>query len=396
MSLWNKPISQITFEDIDEFCQKMQPEGARLDYKGIAFPNDLAKSISAFANTLGGLIILGVEASQTDNKPIWPPRAGMPRELGLSERVLSIAQEAIHPPVRVSISEVIENAHLPGHVLVVIRINESREAPHAVEGNRRIYVYERTQDRNKPYGLADVGRIAALLKRRGEFVDRRELILKENLARADRIMHKSLAPIRWISVSPICPWFDLTDRWGCSAFHSLFQAPLWNGLHWGDQTFANGSFSIGRFYSESGVPFVVAVSSVEPSGGLFCEAYASEAVSENRTLFTNDEKPEPRVMNLAKIQEMARYFIESCCRFYEDDETARPGEVIVSIGVKNALGLLMHDTVARRRSNAGFPDDEYRIDMVVPAEVLIARRVAAIAPIFEDIRFGFNAGAEAF
>jgi hypothetical protein len=38
MSLWNKPISQITFEDIDASCKTMQPEGARLDYKGIAFP----------------------------------------------------------------------------------------------------------------------------------------------------------------------------------------------------------------------------------------------------------------------------------------------------------------------------------------------------------------------
>jgi len=30
MSLWNKPVSQITFNDIDAFCKTMQPEGARL------------------------------------------------------------------------------------------------------------------------------------------------------------------------------------------------------------------------------------------------------------------------------------------------------------------------------------------------------------------------------
>jgi hypothetical protein len=65
----------------------MQPEGARLDYKGIAFPKDLSKTIAAFANTLGGLIILGVDADKKTNTPIWPPVAGMPMEAGLSERV---------------------------------------------------------------------------------------------------------------------------------------------------------------------------------------------------------------------------------------------------------------------------------------------------------------------
>jgi hypothetical protein len=33
MSLWNKPVSEITFADVDFFCRTQQPEGARLDYK---------------------------------------------------------------------------------------------------------------------------------------------------------------------------------------------------------------------------------------------------------------------------------------------------------------------------------------------------------------------------
>ena len=99
MSLWYKTPSEITFADIDQFCKSMQPEGARLDYKGIAFPKDLAKTIAAFANTLGGLIILGVDANKNTNMPIWPPDAGMPMDAGLSERVVSVAQQAIFPPV---------------------------------------------------------------------------------------------------------------------------------------------------------------------------------------------------------------------------------------------------------------------------------------------------------
>ena len=60
MSLWSQPISQITFADLDAFCRTMQPEGTRLDYKGVEFPRRLDKSIAAFANTLGGLINLAV------------------------------------------------------------------------------------------------------------------------------------------------------------------------------------------------------------------------------------------------------------------------------------------------------------------------------------------------
>src|SRR5687768_3362182 len=103
MSLWTKPIADITFDDIDAFCKTMQPEGARLDYKGISFPSDLAKTLAAFANTLGGLVLLGVDADKTTNQPIWPAIAGMPTQPGLQERAYQIAQEAIYPPVRAAV-----------------------------------------------------------------------------------------------------------------------------------------------------------------------------------------------------------------------------------------------------------------------------------------------------
>ena len=42
MSLWLKSPVAINFSDVDAFCRTMQPEGARLDYKGISFPKDVA------------------------------------------------------------------------------------------------------------------------------------------------------------------------------------------------------------------------------------------------------------------------------------------------------------------------------------------------------------------
>ena len=63
MSLWYKQLDTIAYADIDAFCTRNIPEGLRLDYKR-EMPTDLAKLVAAFANTLGGLIILGVEAEK--------------------------------------------------------------------------------------------------------------------------------------------------------------------------------------------------------------------------------------------------------------------------------------------------------------------------------------------
>lgn len=55
MSLSGKPMNEIDFADIDAFCKTMEPEGSRLDYKDIALPKGLVKTIVAFANMLGRL-----------------------------------------------------------------------------------------------------------------------------------------------------------------------------------------------------------------------------------------------------------------------------------------------------------------------------------------------------
>jgi len=67
MSLWYKQPEDITYQDIDAFCLQQHPEGMRLDYK-LDVPTHLAKLVAAFANTLGGIIIFGVEADKTANK----------------------------------------------------------------------------------------------------------------------------------------------------------------------------------------------------------------------------------------------------------------------------------------------------------------------------------------
>jgi hypothetical protein len=392
MSLWHKPTSEISFADIDEFCQTMQPEGARLDYKGIAFPKDLAKTIAAFANTLGGLIILGVDADKTTNKPNWPPTQGYPTEVGLSERVVQIAQDSIYPPVGVAVSNVIPNDHLPGNILLVIRVNESREAPHAIEKNRKVYVYDRTDNKNEPYNLADMERIEYLLIRRRRMVDQRESELRENLARGHRVMHPSICPIRWITIGPVYPWRNVHDQYDCKGFHQQQPLMLFSG-HPSYQTVPGGSFSIVRKQHVGGGWIPVACSSVSSNGALFGMSYTEETLSDNPTFFNADGKEPPGELwvNMRKFREMTGQFLETAKKFYSLSKNP-PGEVMLSVGMKNALNVLMYDSDSAQKTDAPFPDPEYRIDLVIQSQSL-GFRMPEIEELYNDIIFAFNANA---
>jgi len=396
MTLWQKPASEITFADIDAFCRTNQPEGARLDYKGIAFPRNLDKTIAAFANTLGGLIILGVEADTTSNQPIWPPTDGYPAEAGLGERVVQIAQDSIYPPVRVAVSNVISNEHVSGTVLLVIRIHESREAPHAIDKNRRVYVYERTNNRNEPYVLADVQRIEQLLRRRDRFADDREAELQQNLQRAARHMHPSVCPIKWMSVSPVYPWREVCEPSVCRTFHeqTLIADRLFKAAEWGIQNCVGGSFGTGRMERAGTAPICVGVSSLVSNGTLFGIGYERAASVNNPTLLTTSEDLSRGKlwMDLDNIRKMSESFMDVCHKVYSNSRNP-PGEVLASIGIRNAYQLYMSDAGNERKSDAPYIDPEFRIDQVLDCADILTQRYAALDSVLNDIIFAFNAHA---
>lgn len=63
-------------------------EGLKVDYKE-DFPKDLPKLITAFANSHGGIVLIGVKADKETNEPI--EICGIDLEDGLEERVISQA-----------------------------------------------------------------------------------------------------------------------------------------------------------------------------------------------------------------------------------------------------------------------------------------------------------------
>jgi hypothetical protein len=169
MHLYSAAISSITWADIDLFCRQSTAENSFLDYKR-EFPNDLAKTIAAMANTLGGVILIGVDETN-DGKPQLP-LLGIPNDRGLEERVLNVVLDNMTPPV---IPEIVTCPNEAGdQAIVVIRIPQSENSPHALHRNTSVYI--RTGKRNKPEDLAELGRIDWMRNRRRKSEELRERI----------------------------------------------------------------------------------------------------------------------------------------------------------------------------------------------------------------------------
>lgn len=62
-SLFLLPLSEITLEDIKDFCENKLPESTRIDYKKDLNKDEdkILRTITAMANTDGGIIIIGIE-----------------------------------------------------------------------------------------------------------------------------------------------------------------------------------------------------------------------------------------------------------------------------------------------------------------------------------------------
>ena len=117
-----------SLEDIERLIRDRVEEGPTLDYKSELGSNkDIAKDISAFANTLGGVLVYGV--SDVDRIPTgftWLS------DKGIEERIQNVARTAIKPQLR----ELIVNRFPLGEMsefVIVVQIPASPEALHMAD-----------------------------------------------------------------------------------------------------------------------------------------------------------------------------------------------------------------------------------------------------------------------
>ena len=120
--MFTKPAADITFSDIEEFCREFG-EGVRVEYKREI--QHIPKIISSFANSSGGIFMIGVETDST-NQVVFPIQ-GIPKRSGIEEQIQQSALTGVYPAVIPEI--VICDVPNTNNVVVIVRVDESPQAP---------------------------------------------------------------------------------------------------------------------------------------------------------------------------------------------------------------------------------------------------------------------------
>lgn len=198
MSLFTKPAPEIQPSDIEAFCDSLS-EGVRVEYKSELTTDDIPKIISSFANSQGGVLLIGINAK--DGKAV-KPYEGISKKPGIEEQIVQSSITGIHPPVTPEVF--VRNApHKPENVIVIVRVEESIYAPHAIQNSTRVYV--RTGKISQPYELSEIDRIEFQLKRREEPRKKKISLLDSAKERMLRYSQEPPRPNLKVSVIPAFP-----------------------------------------------------------------------------------------------------------------------------------------------------------------------------------------------
>lgn len=211
-----KPIDEITFEDVENVC-KEHPEGVQVEYKREV--KAIPKIVSSFANTHGGIFIIGVEVDKINNSVIFPIQ-GITPTLGIEEQILQSALMGVYPAVvpEVKIFDVPNSEK----IVIMVRVDASVQAPHAVEKNTKVYF--RVGSITQPYKLelADMDRIEYMFKRREDSQQEIQQILSQMEKRAMHMGFPEDHPSITVTALPVFPYRPAISK---SSLYELYRHP---------------------------------------------------------------------------------------------------------------------------------------------------------------------------
>lgn len=247
--MFTKPIDEITFKDVESFCQK-RTESVRVEYKR-EITRSIPKIVSSFANTHGGIFLIGVEADKTTNMPIFPI-SGIPNRSGIEEQIQQKAEMSINPPVRPEVAVI----NIPGgpNVVVVIRVTESSLlAPHAIEDSTKVYF--RVGSVTQPYELklANMELIAHMFKRREDS----QIVAKQIIDRIEErveSLYNTDMPNLTVLAKPVIPYRPVILT---SGIYELDEGHAWypRRVAGGISYLHKDSGSIYREFNEYGIAY---------------------------------------------------------------------------------------------------------------------------------------------
>ena len=220
--MFTKPIDEITFEDVQSFCEEWG-EGVRVEYKSeLKVKNHIPKVVSSFANTYGGIFLIGIKTDKTTNMPILPIE-GIPNSRHIEESIQQSAEMSINPPVRPEVK--IVKVGDGENVVVVVRVAEgSLLVPHAIEDSTKAYF--RVGSTTQPYELklANMELIAHMFKRREDS----QIVTKQIIDRIEERMeplYDTDAPNIIVIAKPVIPYRPVIST---SEIYALDEGYAWH------------------------------------------------------------------------------------------------------------------------------------------------------------------------
>jgi Putative DNA-binding domain len=196
-------------EDIRKFCSQFS-EGIRVEYKSTfdtSVRSKLAKIVSSFANSLGGVLLIGVNAPE--GTPLEPIEGFDTPNEELTLTVEQLCLQGINPPVIPKITVI--RSDIPEKSFLVIEVDESPESPHAIENQKKVYV--RTGNATNPYDLADVDLIIERFTRRSALQkNRSEIIHRQSDRTRAMLVSEPDEMLVQISIGPVYPRRQLVPR----------------------------------------------------------------------------------------------------------------------------------------------------------------------------------------
>jgi predicted HTH transcriptional regulator len=168
MSLFAKPVANISTDDLQELLVEQAVENIRLEFKrDVPDRDDTLKKLSSFANTFGGLLIVGAEADSKDGRLIALP--GVEARASYKQTIVQWCAAGANPPLTVEISEPIPISEGSSRVCYVINTPESDLGPHFLNGRKGVYT--RTDEFSNRFEV----RLATELELR-HLLNRRQLV----------------------------------------------------------------------------------------------------------------------------------------------------------------------------------------------------------------------------
>lgn len=165
---FGKPFTEVTIEDIYDLDV---PEGYYYEYKrSMIHKEDIAKSISSFANTYGGILFLGIEEDASTNKPAewFTLNSGDPTKY--KETIRNVIKEYINPNPRFTThSFSTSSSDGAEQYVILVEIPKSTTTPHINNDGK---IYRRTGEGSDPYKpLENPGILDDLYTRKKEWED---------------------------------------------------------------------------------------------------------------------------------------------------------------------------------------------------------------------------------